>query len=429
MKNSTLFLLAIMVIIGSCSENENAAVREVRIKGQTLTEIHIDNIPSEVVRMNLSALFTDFSIIPLETNDESLIGAYNKRVKITDDDIFFGFHGMDKPAILLRFDKGGNFLNRIGSGGRGPGEHGSSDVHAIIPDEENKRVTVEWFGLVNEGAKTYNYDGTFIESITNPMILLYGFYKWAEDEWFSCGSASGNIQYERDSLLVVFYNNNGEITGLIPRKVYPYPVSNGYTPGTGIVVHRHKGNYKIFSPESDTVYILSKEKLIPADVIHRGKDAMPYNKYVDPQSVTGKHDIKIVDETDNNYILTKRVVTRANIREYMPGIWGGSFEADNLLIVADKRRRTAAVIEFVDDVFGIIPEKSKYEFSLTNNLEDGRISYPIDAITFLKMAREAGVELKDLAKFSVSPERLLALTSDSNPVILTFTLKDNIRIE
>lgn len=429
MKKHAVILTIAVVLLSSCRDNENAIIREVKVGGRVLTEINTDNIPSAVVRMNMSDIFTDFSIIPLETKDESLIGAYNKRVKITDNNVFLGFHGMGKPAILLRFDRDGNYLNKIGTGGRGPGEHGGSDVYAIIPDEENRIVTVEWFGLVNEGPMTYTYEGTWIESIRQPMILLYGFHKWGEDEWFSCGSASGNIQYERDSLIVVFYNHKGEVTGRIPRKVYPYPPSNGYTPGTSINIYRSGDNYKVYTPESDTVYLLTREALVAACIVLRGKDAMPYNKYIDPVSVPGKHNLRIIAETGNNYILTKSVTTKADIREYMPGVWGGAFQADNYLIVTDKKRRTGAVIEFFDDVFGIIPEKANYEQALLNRVENGRISYPIDAITFLKMAGEAGVELKDLAKFSTSPERLLALTPDSNPVILTFTLKDHIRIE
>ena len=429
MKKHAVILTIAVVLLSSCRDNENAIIREVKVGGRVLTEINVDNIPSEVVRMNMSDIFTGFSIITLETKDESLIGAYNKRVKITDNDIFFGFHGMGKPAILLRFDRAGNYLNKIGTGGRGPGEHGGSDVYAIIPDEENRIVTVEWFGLVNEGPMTYTYDGTWIESIKKPEILLSGFYKWSGGEWFSTGSVTGKPEYPRDSILVVFYRNNGDVTTIIPRKVYPESGSNSYTPYGSINVHTFQGNYKLYTPESDTVYLLNKERLVPADIIIRGRDAMPYNKQMDPLSVPGRYDIETIAETDNNYILMKRVVTKADLREYMPGRWGGVYEADYLFIISDKKRQTAAIIDTEDDVFGIFPSDKEYLFSLLRYLENGRISYPIDAITFLKMAGEAGVELKDLAKFSTSPERLLALTPDSNPVILTFTLKDHIRIE
>jgi len=124
----------------------------------------------------------------------------------------------------------------------------------------------------------------------------------------------------------------------------------------------------------------------------------------------------------------KRVITKADLREYRPGRWGGIFESEDLFAIADKKYRRAAFIETVDDVFGIFPSDPEYLFSLLRYLEDGRISYPIDAITFLKMAGDAGVELKELVKFSTSPERLLALTPDCNPIIITFTIKDHIRI-
>jgi hypothetical protein len=154
---------------------------------------------------------------------------------------------------------------------------------------------------------------------------------------------------------------------------------------------------------------------------------MPYDKVVDPQSTLGKHDIDIIDETKNNYILQKRVVTKADVREYGPGRWGGMFEADFFTIVVDKKRRTAAMIEFKDDVFGVIP--AKFEMTLFRFLDENRISFPVDAIRFLKMAEDAGVNIETLAALSTNPERIKSLTAESNPVILTFTLKDYIKIE
>lgn len=427
MKKRILICIYAVVILASCRERESDVMRDIRFDGSTLTEINIDNIPIEVVNMNLSDIFTDFSIIPLETSENCLIGAYNKKVKIIAENIFFGFFVMDQPAVLFRFDKEGNFINKIGSGGRGPGEHSGYDVHTIITDEENERVTVQWFGLLDEGPMTYTFEGAWIESIKQPMILLGGFYEWGDGEWFSRGSVTGKPEFPRDSVLIIFYNKEGEITGKIPRTVYPETNSDGYTPSSSLSVHKSQGDYKIFSSESDTVYRLTKESLIASDVIKRGKDAMPYNRIIDPQSILGKYDINIIAETKSNYILHKRVVTKADISEYRPGRWGGSLEADNFTLVADKKRRSAAMVEFKDDVFGIIPDK--FEMNLFRYLDENRISYPVDAIRFLKMAEDAGVDLETLAALSTNPERIKSLTAESNPVILTFTLKDYIKIE
>jgi hypothetical protein len=427
MKMKVLLCIYAVVILASCRETGSDVMRDVRFNGSTLTEIYIDNIPPEVVSMNLSDIFTDFSIVPLETSENCLIGAYNKKVKITAENIFFGFFVMDQSAVLFRFDKEGNFINKIGSGGRGPGEHGGYDVQTIIADEENERVTVEWFGLLNEGPMTYTYDGAWIESIKQPMILLGGFYEWSAGEWFSRGNATGKPEFPRDSVLIIFYNKQGEITGKIPRTVYPETNSDGYTPSSSLSVHKSQGSFKIFSSESDTVYRLTRESLIASEVINRGKDAMPYNRIVDPQSILGKYDINIIAETKSNYILQKRVVTKADISEYRPGRWGGSFEADYFTLVADKKRRSVGSVKIKDDVFGIIPDK--FEMNLFRYLDENRVSFPVDAIRFLKMAEDAGVDLETLAALSTNPERIKSLTAESNPVILTFTLKDYIKIE
>ena len=427
MRKSITLLLAVALTAVSCRNHDSDVIREVRVKGKILTEIVIDNIPTEVVRMNLSDLYEEFRIIPLETNDNCLIGQWNRRIKITENELFIGYHGGGDPAILLRFDPEGNFINRIGAGGRGPGEHLGPDVDHIIPDDKSQTVAIAWGGLVNEGPMKYNYDGTYIESIENPAILLYGFYKWQDDEWFSLGSTTGNPQYPRDSMLMVFYNNNGEITKLFPRTVYPSPPTNNYTPYGRISLYKYNNQYKVFSPGNDTVYNVSKEELIPSEVIFSGRNAMPYNQYLDPAAIVGRHDLEIIAENDNIILIEKTIITKTDFREYRPGVWGGTYETDKQTIAIDKKNKKAAYIEITDDIFGFLPE-GFLEYVL-ESIEDNRVSYSFDAIRYLTFLKEAGIDPQEMVKLAVSPDRLRGLTQDSNPIVISFVLRDHIAIK
>jgi hypothetical protein len=273
----------------------------------------------------------------------------------------------------------------------------------------------------------YKYDGTYIGGVTFPAILLSGFYRWNEEEWFSLGSAAGKPEYPRDSMLVVFYDNSGKITGLFPRTVYPAGNSNNYTPWGPVSLYAYNNSYKIFSPQSDTVYTITKEKLIPSDVVFRGDNSMPYNKYTEPQSTINKYDLEIITETDDYYLLSKRILTSADLSEYQPGRWGGMVDYDQKMILIEKGIKKVAYINLTDDVFGFLPEQfNKFLFMyFTNNA----FTYQIDAIKFLDSLKETGIDPVKLESLTPTPARLSSLTANSNPVLISFTLKENITLK
>jgi hypothetical protein len=380
-----------------------------------------------VVEINLSDLFTDFRIIPLETNDSCLIGGYNKIAALTENNIFIGFHRTDVPTVVYRFDQNGRFINSIGKGGRGPEEHTGFDATSIVPDESKGTVTVEWSGYVGEHPITYDFDGRYLGSVLLPDILLGGLYKWSDDEWFSTGSVTGIPEYPRDSILIIFYNNDGQTTGVHPRKIYPSGTSERYSPYGPINIHKYKNSYKVFSPESDTVYTVTKEKLIPSEVLYCGADCMPYNSYVDPQATIGKHSIEIVTETENYYLLSMRILTKADLREYQPGRWGGVVDFEMKTILIDKKSKKAAYLKITDDIFGFLPEW--FHKDLFRYLQVNTVSYQIDAIRFLNSLRDENIDIQKLEYLTTVPERLNALTANSNPILITFNLKEQFKID
>jgi len=424
MKKTTLIFLLIIAFLASCRDRSSDVMREVRLNGATLTEINIDNIPAEVIEIKLSDLFTDFQIIPLETREECLIGGYNKVATLTANNIFVGFHEPDKPTVTLRFDLDGNFINSIGVGGRGPGEHRGHDVGEIIADDNKEIITIDWSGYVSDGPMIYKYDGTWLSGFFYPEDLLSGLYRWGDNEWFSTGSVTGIPEYPRDSILIIFYDNKGVKTRVHPRSVYPPGKSEKYTPYGPISVYTFNDQYKIFSPESDTVYRITKEKLIATEVLHRGTGQMPYNKFIDPQASVGKHDIELLAETNSYYLITKRIYTKADMREYQPGKWGGIVETENRIILIDKKSRKGSYIKLTDDIFGFLPDW--FFDNIFFSFKDNTISYQIDAIRLLNSLTEKNIERQKPEPLTSSPERWNELTEESNPVLITFNLKEKV---
>jgi hypothetical protein len=275
---------------------------------------------------------------------------------------------------------------------------------------------------------TYKYDGKFLSRFAYPVILLNGVYKWGDNEWFSCGSETSHPEYARDSLLLIFYNNEGKITGKYPRTRYPSGRSDKYTPHGSINIHTFNHIFKVLFTLSDTMYQITKEKLSPTEVIFRGADGMPYNKkFDDPLSTIGKNHIIPVAETDSYYLFTMAVLTEAQMTEYRPGQWGGIVDFDYKTILIEKKGKKAAYIKLTDDVFGFLPDF--FFENMFREMQGQTISFQFDASRFLNTLAERGIDPGKFESLTSSPERFKSLTPESNPVLITFSLKDNIRIK
>ena len=158
MKRKFLFFLLISIILNySCSYSKRPA----ESKGGGFHTFNMDKIkiyPSEL--SFYSSLFKKVSIIPLETNEDCLIG-YISKIKIVDQHIFV--LDSHKARCLFVFNKEGKFIRKIGKTGNGPGEYNTPTDFTI--DRDNQIVYV----LDNDLQRINKYDlatGRFINAIT-----------------------------------------------------------------------------------------------------------------------------------------------------------------------------------------------------------------------------------------------------------------------
>lgn len=94
--------------------------------------------------------------IPLETNDNSLIGEVSK-VQTGNDRIFVLDNSISKTLFI--FDPDGNFLFRIGTKGNGPGEF-FRGPHDFSIDSDRKQIYV--FEAEARKVVVFDWNGTFI---------------------------------------------------------------------------------------------------------------------------------------------------------------------------------------------------------------------------------------------------------------------------
>ena len=122
-------------------------------------------IPQDIFdqKINLNSLIKDIEYVPLETNSKCIIGRVDKI--IAGDDSYFILD--QENCFVYRFDKNGNFLNKIGTQGKGPREF--VDVWDIAVDKSKKIVSV--LDLTGRKLVRYKYDGSFYDK--KPMYYLF----------------------------------------------------------------------------------------------------------------------------------------------------------------------------------------------------------------------------------------------------------------
>ena len=107
-----IIILSIAITVLTCCTLD----REGKVNQGNLIEVDFKNFS---LYQSDTSIFKSIRYVPLETNENSLIGEIGKI--IYSNGIFYIFD--HKKQIILLFDESGNHLGNVGSVGRGPGEY------------------------------------------------------------------------------------------------------------------------------------------------------------------------------------------------------------------------------------------------------------------------------------------------------------------
>ncbi len=140
-----IYILSFVVLQACSGQVSNSNVLE----NNDMHIIDIDNI-EPASNIKLSSYFSSLEFIPLETNNEALLGRINK-LHVYNDTLFI----LDKTGskgVFMFNRRDGSFLGRIGSIGSGPGEYSSLEDFTI--DIENRRLYL----LDSDRQQIYEYE-------------------------------------------------------------------------------------------------------------------------------------------------------------------------------------------------------------------------------------------------------------------------------
>ena len=198
-----IFLFLVLFTFFSCnSDKKTVAIADTTDDRIPVIDIEkaMDNLSNQ--KMNFSEFVEDIVYIPLETNNQSLIGGKAVPVlNVSENLIFYGD---------MMFSRDGHFIRKLGKIGQGPEEYVMALDIAV--DEERQ----EFYVYNNAGRNIYIYDfdnkfkkklpaynrGSYISSIGKGKILLFrDAYKYFDDyyEYKVIDVETGDILYTRDS--------------------------------------------------------------------------------------------------------------------------------------------------------------------------------------------------------------------------------------
>ncbi|MDR1896348.1 MAG: 6-bladed beta-propeller [Prevotellaceae bacterium] len=189
-----ILCLFILLCFGCSSQRESAG------QGTELTFRK-----EKAIRVSETGLFQRKTVIPLETADSSLIGANPSLQK--EGEHFFVY---SNNGHVLHFNTKGDFLNKIGNIGIGPGEYPS--ITDVFVCAANKSVEI----LSNRMIQCYSYDGRFKESLKID-IPAFSFARSENRYWFYTGNNKAYSPYrlfqtdDKFSVVREYLNNDSRM--------------------------------------------------------------------------------------------------------------------------------------------------------------------------------------------------------------------------
>ena len=154
MSIKNLILLPIAILTFSCSNTKKTDLPS----GEIMITMDPFDLPPTA---KLSGIVKEVRIVPLETGP-GLLMDYTDKVFVGDEHILVSTEG--SKSELFHFDPDGNFINKIGKTGKGPGEY--PDIREFTAFEDSMIVYVSPMGA--RKILKYKFDGALITEIPNP---------------------------------------------------------------------------------------------------------------------------------------------------------------------------------------------------------------------------------------------------------------------
>lgn len=342
--------------------------------------------------VKLSRIAGTIRYIPLETTKETYISKVSKA--IFTDDLILVFD--EKSNQILRFDKAGRLLGRIGRGGKGPGEY------IRVSDIEVNRTSgiIYVFDIGLGKVLKFNLEGKFLGNSKNPLL---GFWvTMIDDRYFVYFDPARAVEFAGGYFKVIITDLDGKII----RKYQPQEKSkeekykSACSMQSAVYVSDHSAYY--WEITSDTVFRVAPDLSFSTHAfIQQGSGSLPKNKMYDA-----------------DYVMTR-------FSEHSTIIW--LLETENLYFGRGITDFKPAAILYLKNSLECFNVSNDYNY-LVNDLDHGPGFWPLGKVNdhCLYSAVNAS-DLKALSKNANPGSQVKNIAStlneNDNPVLVIVGLK------
>jgi len=323
------------------------------------------------------------SFTPLQNS--SLIGAESE-LRILENNLFVK-HGPYTSTHIDRFSIRGEYLNRIGRDGRGPGE-----IPGFVSDwfvYTDSLIGVNAYGYPS--ILLYDFDGNFVRDVSHPsnafMVHSDGAHFWAL------------MPPVTDSATLICLSETGKELKSMLRSEKTYPVAaNLWRP-----FFKTNGKLYIGMPYHNTIFLAQKDTVTPAFIIEAGKYTIPPEYYDDPfvafWPLKQRGYASVYNFLESNDYFVIQVVIRQDEFEGM--VWGIKNKSTDKWFWSNMERWPSI--------------QETFEYKTADITEDNRLMILIHPD-----------ELKELLPFMknpLKPQIVALLDENDNPVLVEIRLK------
>ncbi len=391
-----ILILSLFVI--SC-HNSNKMV-----KNQLIT-FNLKKLP-EISEVRLSDLgFVDIEYIPLETNEQSMISGINDIFMPIEIRVDESSYLLKHSKTILKFQKNGSFVSRIGTVGRGPKEFiVAHDVDINLKDH-NIYIVSAWQKKFN----VYSESGEFIQTFNMPLYAPIDFRFIDSNILCYCENHMGNIENSYTLL-----DTNGQVIKSFHNR---YPFKNHDAFGFTHENLFYRFNNRLFKKEvySDTIYVYENMDFKPHLVIEVGK------KLITPDARS---------KYDGMYI-AKNYIDQMNLFEFGDYVYYEfmyKFELpDDVLIfnyIGSKRNnyqvlinKSQGIIDDLDGGLNILPRTIKDDYTIIALIDALKLKTHVASDAFKNSVPKYPEKKKELEKLAYN------IKETDNPILILAKLK------
>lgn len=413
--------VAISMVVVSCGGGTDGG----KAKKEVVPVLDFDEALANIDDVKLSEFATSVRYIPLETNQESLVGGPSIADFLVKDGVGFFFRATFQEKIGVRFfSPDGEFIRPIGVKGRAKGEFLFNTV--VIPSFDRDEIAIGGpnglavYTLENEYVKNVSYDTL---SKYNPFVVGYSYI--GDGKYDAVAGLRMNVKDGEENLVVPVFGEDGNVERVFPvmeEGTHEFKFVNG--PDAGVAMKNvnvglrynfgGKSCYlRAGTEHEDTLYMFGKDyRLVPFMVFDYGvyKSAREQGLYPNYLMISSAKKINQINDT-YLFPITVPAMDFPDLEKFSETLVRSTvlYNPQKYQVRTLSRDKLTGITGFVNDIDGGIP-------FYPDVIEGNKMYQVIDAISFI-----------DLAALSNSPKMKAVakkLGEESNPVVIEVTLKD-----